>query len=434
MKLFLCFLSCILYLNLSAQKLWSLDNCISYAVANNLSVRQAEIARQAAESGLSAARAAFLPDLNASAVQNWNFGRTQVSSGLYENQTQSNSGFSASASVPLYAGGRLVNSVAKAKLDLQAAFYNTQKAKNDMELQVTSLFFQVLLQKEILKIAQNQYLFTAQQIGQTAALVQSGKVPSSQAFDIAAQASRDTLAVVQAAGNVKLALLDLAQILELQDIEGFDIIAPEISQPLGQPLRSDKNIYNIALTARAEIKSAELGVQSAEKSLKITQSNYYPSISFSAGVSTNYFYLYTKNFSNTDFSSQIKNNLGEYVGFNLNIPIFNRLSSLNQSRQAKLNIENQKLFLENIKKQIFKEIQTAYLNVTLAEEKQRTATQAVASAQEAFRYATERYRSGKSSVFELSQAQSRLWQAQSELVQAKYDYMLKIKILEFYQK
>ncbi|MCL1867592.1 MAG: TolC family protein, partial [Paludibacter sp.] len=116
-----------LSLAVSAQSSWTLEHCISYAIENNISVRQTDIARQAAESGLSMARAAFLPALNASVGQNWNFGRTQVASGLYENQTQSNTGFSASAALPLYAGGRLVNTVAKAKLDLQAAFFNTQK-------------------------------------------------------------------------------------------------------------------------------------------------------------------------------------------------------------------------------------------------------------------------------------------------------------------
>lgn len=432
-KLFLniLFLLCILLVSAqaAAQTQWTLEQCISYSVENNISVKQSKISQQAAESNLSSARAAFLPDLNASAGQNWNFGRTQVASGLYENQTQSNTGFSVSASLPLFSGGRLVNSVSKAKLDLQQAFYNTEKAKTDIALQVTSLFFQVLLQKEILKIAQNQYENTARQISKTAILVQSGKVPQSQNFDIAAQAANDTLAVVQASGSHKLALLDLAQLLELQEIEDFDVSVDADLQFVSE------NIRHFGFNPQSpQIQSALLGVQSAEKSLKITRSAYYPSASLSAGVGTNYFYLYNSNFPNTAFQNQFKNNLGEYIGLNLNIPIFNRLSVANQVKQAKLNIENQKLVLENTKKQLFKEIRTAYLNATSAAEKQRAATQAVTAAQEAFRYATERYESGKSSVFEFSQAQSRFHQAQSELAQAKFDYMLKMKILEFYQK
>jgi len=402
-----------------------------------------ELSHKAAASNLDASKMAFLPNLNASGGQNWNFGRTQGQSGLYENQTQSNTSLSVGTSVPLFQGGYLLNSVSKSKLDLQAAFLNIEKAKNDISLQVTSLFFQVLFQKEILKIAQEQFHTTQQQVAATAILVESGKVSQSQWFDISSQAAKDTLDVVQASGNLKLSLLDLAQALELQDIEDFDIESPEIhasandGENANSTIRSFESlrlsdIYNQAVGAMPEVKSQELSVKSAEKSLKIAQSAYYPSISLSAGIGTNYFYLYNNNLQNLTFKKQMNLNLGKYIGLNLNIPIFNRLSVLNQTNQAKFNIENQKLILENTKKQLYKDIQTAYINANLAQEKQSAATQAVRAAQEAFRYATERYASGKLSVFEYSQSQAQLSQAQSEEAQAKYDYMLKIKILEFY--
>ncbi|MDR1544150.1 MAG: TolC family protein [Prevotellaceae bacterium] len=449
----LCFL-CI-FGKILAQN-WTLENCIEYAIAHNISVKQMEISQRAAKTELNSAKMAFLPDLNASAGQNWNFGRTQTQSGLYENQTQSNTSFSVGSQMPIFTGGRMINSVAKAKLDLQAAALNLEKAKDDISLQVTSLFLQVLFQKEILKIANEQFSTTKQQAAQTEILARNGKVPESQLFDIQAQEANDTLSVVQANSNLKLALLDLAQSLELQDFENFDIDAGDFSHigaeenaesaeiETSRILRRNlcelcvketpQNIYNQALANRAEVKSAEIDVKSAEKSLKIAQSAYYPTISLSAGIGTNYFYLYQNQGLNKPFSEQMNTNLGEYVGLSLNIPIFNRLSVLNQEKQAKYNIENQKLALENTKKQLFKEIQTAYLNAVSANEKQNAAAKAVASAQEAFRYAKERYESGKSSVFEFSQAQSRLAQAQADEAQAKFDYIFKIKVLEFYRK
>ena len=176
---------------------WTLENCVKYAIERNISIKQMEIAQQVAKTNLNSAQMAFLPDLNASVGQNWNFGRTQMESGLYENKTQSNTSFSIGSSMPIFAGGRLINSVAKAKLDLQASFFNIEKAKNDVELQVTSLFFEVLFQKEILKIANEQFLTTKQQVAKTEFLVRSGKIPTSQLFDIQAQAANDTLSVVQ---------------------------------------------------------------------------------------------------------------------------------------------------------------------------------------------------------------------------------------------
>ena len=411
---------------------WTLENCIKYAIERNISIKQMEITQQSAKTNLNSAQMAFLPDLNASVGQNWNFGRTQMESGLYENKTQSNTSFSVGSSMPIFAGGRLINSVSKAKIDLQSAFLNIEKAKNDIELQVTSLFFEVLFQKEILKIANEQFLTTKQQVAKTELMVKSGKVPTSQLFDIQAQAANDTLSVVQANGNLKLALLNLAQSLELQEVENFDIVSPNIEMK-NYFLQTSHNIYNQAVNNKPEIKSQEFSVKSAEKSLKIAKSAYFPTINLSAGVGTNYFFLY-ENLQNAAFNKQINSNLSEYISLNLNIPIFSRLSVTNQAKQAKFNIENQQLLLENAKKQLFKEIQTAYLNAVTANEKQNTATQAVSAAQEAFRYAQERYSNGKSSVFEFSQAQARLFQAQAEEAQAKYDYIFKIKVLEFYTK
>jgi outer membrane protein len=409
---------------------WTLENCIKYAVEHNISVQQMEILQRTAKTELNSAKMAFLPDLNAGAGQNWNFGRTQTQSGLYENKTQSNTSFSVSSSMPIFTGFRLVNSAAKAKLNLQASALNLEKAKNDVELQVTSLFMQVLFQKEILKIANEQFLTTKQQAEKTEILVQNGKISNSQLLDIQAQAASDTLSIVQTDGDLRLALLDLAQSLELQDITNFDIISPNIETE-NYILPTPQNIYTQALANKPEIKSAEIGVKTAQKSLKIAQSSYFPTINLSAGVSTNYFFLYN-NLQNTTFKEQLNANLGEYIALNLNIPVFNRLSVVNQEKQAKFNIENQKLIFENAKKQLFKEIQTAYLNAVSANEKRNAATAAVAAAQEAFWHAKERYENGKLSFFEFSQAQTRLSEAQIKEIQAKYEYVFRTKILKFY--
>ncbi len=157
-----------------------------------------------------------------------------------------------------------------------------------------------------------------------------------------------------------------------------------------------------------------------------------PTLGLGLGYSNGYYYNYSNKGYNAPFSDQIKNNGGQYISLNLNIPIFNRFATRNQVRSAKLNIENQQLILENVKKDLFKEIQTAYLNATAAQEKYLSSQKSVEASQESFRYAEERYQVGKSSVFEFNEARTRLFQSQSEQIQAKYEFIFRSKILDFY--
>ena len=409
----------------------TLEECIDYAIRNNISIKQTELSYDIANIDLISAKMALLP---AGVGQNWSFGRTQTQSGLYENRTQSNTGFSVSSSMILFAGGRRINTIAKAKLDLQASLLNIEKAKNDIELQVTSLFLQVLFQKEILRIAQEQFFSTRQQVQKTQLMVESGKVSANRLSDIRSKMASDTLSIVQAAGNLRLALLDLAQSIEIQDLDSFDIVAPE-SLDSHYTEYPELPVYkDVSADIMPQIKAAEINLESARKSLRIAQADYLPTISLNAGLSSNYFYLYQLPNANRTFEEQLKNNLGQYVGLSLNIPLFDRLSAVGQTKRAKLNIENLRLTLENTRKQLQKEIQTAYINATVAYEKRRSAHKAVLSADEAFRNTRELYENGKLSVFDFAQSQTNLSQARANEVQAKYDYVFKMKVLEFYRR
>ena len=180
------------------------------------------------------------------------------------------------------------------------------------------------------------------------------------------------------------------------------------------------------------VKVQELRVQSAEKTLAIAKAGYLPVLNMNMGYGTNYFYLYKKDFSNRSISDQLRNNAGESIGLSLSIPIFNRFSVRNQVRNARFNIENQQLALENVRKSLYKEIETAYLNAIAAQEKYKASQQAIRSTSESFNFAKERYELGKSTVFELNEARTRLVRSQSEEIQAKYDFIFRTKILDFY--
>ena len=421
---------------LSAQsKLWSLEDCIQYAIEHNISIKQLLIQKNSAEVDLNTSQMSRLPNLNANGGQNWNFGRTQTQSGLYENQSQSNTNFSIGSSIPIFTGFRIPNEIDRSKLELEATVQNLEKAKEDLALNVASLFLQVLFNKELLKINQEQLTLSQSQIERTRALTEAGKVPLSQLYDIEAQVANDKVSVVQAENDLRLALLDLTQNLELQQNADFDIVTPAFNDVITEytsSVQPPQTVFDNAVQVKPAIKAQELQVKSAEKTLAIARSGYFPTLSFSMGIGTNYFYLYNKNFINDTFSSQFKNNMGEAVGLSLNIPIFNRFSVKNQVRNAKFNIENQQLALEDAKKTLYKEIETAYLNAVSSQEKYKAAQQAIKSTSESFNYAKERYETGKSSVFEFNDARSKFIQSQSQEIQAKYDFIFRTKILDFY--
>ncbi len=416
-------------------KKWSLEECINYAIEHNIDIRQRELNKQNAAIDVNTAKMSRLPNLNASVGQNWSFGRGLTERNIYENQTLSNTGLGINSSTPIFTGFRINNEIEKSKLDLDAAIQNLEKAKEDLSLNIASLFLQVLFNKELLKVSEEQLSLSKSQVERTTYLVEVGKVPASQLFDIKAQVAKDEVSVTEAQNSLQLSLLDLAQNLELEHNTSFDVAIPELGNVFENNIQSilpPSHIYDNAVGFKPQIKEQELRTESAKKSLKIAQSGYMPTLSLGFGYNNGYYYNYSNEGQNDSFSTQFKNNSGESISLNLNIPIFNRFSVRNQVKAAKINVENQQLALENVKKTLFKEIQTAYLNATAAQTKYNSSTKAVEASQESFKYAEERYQLGKSSVFEFNESRTKLIQSLSEQIQAKYDFIFRSKILDFY--
>ncbi|MDR3218440.1 MAG: TolC family protein [Dysgonamonadaceae bacterium] len=430
-------------------KKWTLENCIQYAIDHNINVKQLELQKEDAEILNNTAKNSRLPNLNATTSQEWDFYRTNYSGydTVYNSKSRSVSNFGLSSSIPLFTGFRIPNEIAKTKLEIQAATENLAKAKEDLSLNITSLFLQVLFYKELLSIDGNQLELSKNQVKRTGLLVEAGSVPKSQLYDIQAQVAKDEVALVEAKNNLDLALIDLAQALELEKNSGFDIYAPEfegdiINLFIGSLLPPDR-IYESAVIIKPGIKGQEYKVESAEKSLKIAEAGYLPQLDLLLSAGTNYLYVYNpeKRFNpltqrsmeeNDSFSDQLKNNNNRIIGFNLTVPIFNRFSVKNQVKRAKIDIQNQLLILENSKKSLYKEIQIAHKNSTASIEKYRSSEKSVQAASLAFNYALKRYELGNSSVYEFNEAKTRYIQSQSELVQSKYEYILRTKILDFY--
>ena len=420
-----------------APRQWTLDECIRYAIANNVNLKQQEQDVESGKIDVDASRSSMLPNLNASFGQNLDFGRTPSRDGVIVDMNSANSSFGVNLNMPLFNGLKIPNNIAARKLNLMAATESLNKAKEDLALYVTSYFLQALYNKEMLTIAELQVRMTEDQVVRTEALVDAGAVPASQLYDIRAQLARDEVVLTEAGNNVNLALLDLAQALELERLGAdFDVVHPDTQDAIAEHMRSilpPDNIYDHSVTFKPHIKEQEYLLASRKKMLRVAQSDYYPRLNFFANYGNGYYrYFGSDGAESLPFGDQIKRNERKTIGVSVNIPLFNRFEIRNNVRQHRVAIVNRELSMENSKKTLYKDIQQAYFMATGAQEKYMASEKSVAASREALTYAEERYAVGKSSVFEYNESKAKYAQSLSEQAQAKYNFIFRTKILDFY--
>ena len=436
----MAFLSAIAPANAQEQTApWSLEACINYAYANNLQLKQKMEEQEARKVELHTSKHSWLPAVNANMGQSFQFGRSTSKSGVIVDQNAANTTFNINLDMPIFDGFKIPNDIAARKLDLQAAIESLNKAKEDLAVNIASYYLQVLYNKELQRVAQLQVDLDREQVNKTEAMVNAGKVPLSQLYDIKAQLAKDEVTLTEATNNVQLALLDLAQSLELERSDrSFDVVTPQITDAVAENMSSilpPETIFDQAVTFKPQIKEQEYLLESQKRMLKVAQAGYYPKLNFGASYSNGYYHTSMGGeFADTrSFGDQLKQNGQKIVGFSLSIPLFNRFQVRNSVRSARIGINNQQLLLENSKKTLYKEIQQAYYNATAAQEKYTASDKSVASSREAFSYAQARYEAGKSTVFEFNEAKTKYAQSLAEQAQAKFDFIFRAKILDFYR-
>ncbi len=426
-----------------AQQKWTLRQCIDYAVENNIDIRQSALQVEGAEIELNTAQNSRLPNLNAGMNQNFGFGRTSVrytdpESGAvydrYENTRSSGTSFSVSAGIPVFRGFNINNRIKAGKIDLEVAAQGLERAKQDLELNVAALYLDALLKKEILAVYRGQTALTREQVARTTAMVDEGKVARSQLYEIEAQLAGNEVSEVEASNNLATSLLNLSQALNLGNVSGFDI--EEVNTEAFTPtafagLSSPDAIYQTAVGIRPVVREAELRLKSSELGVKIAQSAYMPSLDLSANVNSGYQYVFGKS-GQPSFSDQLRDQLREGVGLSLSIPIFNRNATRNNVRSARLAVMNQTLALEGVRQALYKEIQQAWQGAVSAGARYEATTKALTASEEAVRTVRLRYDEGKATVYEYDEAQTRLIESRSNQAQAKYDYLFRTRILDFY--
>lgn len=417
------------FLFVNAEK-YTLNQCIEIALHNNLQVQQQENEMRQQQLAYDQARQNLLPAVSANAGQNWSWGRSTGVDNVMRAQNIANTSFSLNANLVLFDGLSMKYNIDQSKALVNKTEADMQQLKLDISLNITAMFLQVLLDKELEQTAQEQLALTQRKIEKTQALVEAQRTAQGELYSMQAQEAKEQLALVQAQNTTKLALLDLAQAMELPYSDSFDIVHTT-TDSLDHQLLPDKTIvYQEAMSNRPELKAAQYALEAQQIGLKNAKSAYYPTLSAGTGISTGYYHLYGAD--NVAFGKQLGDNFTTNVGLNLTIPIFDRMQTPNAVKRQEINVQNAKLNIEQITKDIQKEIDQAYYNALAAQTQQQSAEQALTYAQEAFRYAEQKQEAGKGTIYELYEAKKLLTQAQSEQLQAKYNYIFKVRILQYY--
>lgn len=408
---------------------YTLEECVNIALQNNRNIKQQELNRTQRQIAYAQARNDLLPGVNASAGQNFVFGRSIGLDNTYQNTNSSQTSFGVGADITLFDGLRMKHNIDAKRADLSAAEADLEKFKDDIEMSVATAFLQVLLQKELLRIADEQIQLTDSNMNRRKALIKNGKMAEGEIYELEAQHAREEQNKIQAESNLKLALLDLAQIMELEDFSNFDVSVPPVESFINDgALLSSADIFQTALLTRPEIKAAEYRLQSSEKEVLMAKAQLYPSLSFGANFGTGYYNMSGR--ANDPFHRQIRNNMSNSLGFSLRIPIFNKFQTRNSIRSAKLAVENNQLEIDKVKIDLRKRIEQAYHNALGAQSKWKATQKSEISGREAFRFAQEKFDNGRANAYELFQAKSNLAQTLSDQAQAKYEYAFRLKILE----
>ena len=418
----------------SFAKQWTLPECINYAIEHNISLKQRENTRRQNEVSLNTAKNSRLPDLNAGVSENLGFGRSLGMDNTYSKNNTSNTSFQISTSVPILTGNRIENTIKLNQLNLEASTADLEKARNDIRTQIAQQYIQIVYDTEILAVAKRQIGIDSLQLYRLQEMERNGKATLTEVLQQQSTMEQSRLTVTQAENTYRLDLLALTQLLELPSPEGFSIVIPTLPSNSGSMINVNPEIiYQEAIVVKPEIQAEQLRLKASDANILIAKSAKYPTLSFNAGLGTNYYKTLNGNYKQDSFSSQIKNNFSQSLGLQLNVPIFNRYATRNSIKSASIDKENQQLALDNVKKSLYKEIQQVYYNTIAAEAKYKSSLQAKVTSDDAFNLTQSKYENGKATITEFNESKNNLMKAESDLVQARYQLIYQKALIDFYR-
>ncbi|MFB9862053.1 TolC family protein [Rufibacter immobilis] len=456
--------------NTSTETVWSLEQCIDHAVKNNLQIRQSGLTIEQAAVDVKQARADQLPSINGSASHGFNNGffldpvRNQI-----QNTQVWSGNVGVNGSVNLYSGLQTRNTVKRNRLELEASKLDQQKVQNDVTLNVVTAYMNILLNQEILKTNQERLNLTQSQLERTQKLFKAGSVPESNVLDLNAQMASDELNIITAQNNIELSELQLIQLLNLTNATpaNFSVVVPQLADPDQSVIVFDaQDVYAAAEQRMPEIKRARIRVESALRNVEIARGGYSPSLSLVGSLSTRYSsgspkyndegyrqITDTVGFVNSDvklpventylvpiltertypYFNQLSDNLGQFIGLNLNVPILNGFRVRNNVQRSRIGVRSAELNTDIAKNELKQTIAQAYTDAIGAQKRFVAAKKQLEAFEQAYRNAEIRLNNGLINNVDFNVARNNLVKAQSDIIQAKYDYVFRLKFLEFYQ-
>lgn len=463
MKTLLTVFSLLITLAFRSQTGWDLQQCIAYAEKHNITLKQAALSSEINKNNTTQSKASVLPSLNAGAQHNYNFGQTiDRFTNTFANTQVLSQNFYIASSVVLWSGLSQYNNIKANEYNYLSSVENYKQLQNDLSLNVANAYISVIFAEELLKISENQTNITKEQLERTQKLVTAGAIAKSIEYDIKAQLANEQVNVINAENNLAISMLSLRQLMNLDSVTNFSIVRP-VLDVTEDPLLADniQFIYEAGLKNQPSIKRGEYSILSAERNLASSKGRLSPTLTFNASMGTGTSGLAKDilgvNFTGyqvsgitsggdsvytpvtelvtrkTSFSDQFNNNINKSLGFTLNIPLFNGLQTHTAIKNAKLNALNAQYTLDLAKQNLYKTISQAYVSAKAALNKYMASKLSVEAANESFKYAQQKFDAGVISAFDFSTSKNRLFAAESNLLQAKYDYVFKLKVLDYYQ-
>jgi outer membrane protein len=430
-------LASILFINAYPQKKWSLEECINYAYENNLQIKRQELNVDYNKNNFTQSKFSMLPNLNGQWNHNFSSGKTiDYNRFEYVNQSYWSGNLGLGSNMTVFSGLSILNDIIQKKYKFLQSQSDLEKTKNDIALSLTVAYLNILFAKERVEVAKNKLEVTTLQAERTKKLMEVGNVAQGEYFEIKAQESNEKLALVNEMNYLDITYLDLTQLLDLDSAGGFDIVVPEhLEVELIAPPTSVDDIYAKALDHLPQIRSAEFELKSAEKDLSKAWGQLSPSVGLSGNIYSRYSELAqdpTNPTADYPYGDQLKDYFYKQFGIGVSVPIFNRLQVKTGISNARLDVMNTKLMLDQTKLALYKEIQQAHADALAAMEEYSSSIEAVKANEEAFKYAQQKLDVGLMNSVDFNVTKNNLITAQSALIQAKYKYIFRLKILDFY--
>jgi len=424
-------LSCFfIFISIQAQQIWSLEDCIDYALKNNISLKQSELNIELNKNEHFQSKMELLPSVNISNSFNNNRGRyINPFTNEFDEEVSSSLNLSYNSNFSLFNGFKNINQIKKAANESLKSIYDLESAQNDLISSIALSYLQILFNEELYQTSESQLDLTKNQENRIKTLVEAGSIAQGELLNIQSQLALEEQQLIQAENQLNLSKLQLAQLLELEQYENLNILKLDIKVPIFKIKNNINTDYSIALNTQSSIKSSELQINSAIYDLKIAKANYLPNLSIGHRIST----LYLDNVDDMfTFNEQLENNQQSAIYLSLNIPIFNKWSIRNSVAQSKIQIENSQLNAQQAKNQLRKNMEQAYADQLAAYKKYQATQKAVIAFKEAFTYINERYELGMVNSYEFNESKNKLITAESDELRAKYDLIFKVKLYEFY--